>query len=285
MSLLVKAGNGRIDNDGILNVANPSMTELGLKHISFGLLSLQGGEPRTIRTGSMEMAIVILGGKADIMWTGKNGECRAIVGERPDVFSGKAWAICASPGSEFTLVGNADSPRVEMAVVRSLPLEQAKSFPGAAPGVTIVDPSMIGVRQAGRDCYLRTINDISSAAEGRGLTRLIVGETFNPAGNWSSYPPHKHDQFIEDEEEEQEEVYFFRLSPKEGFGFQRVYSPERGIDYAFAVEDCDTVAIPFGYHPVAAAPGCELYYLWALAGPRRAMRPRDDQRLVDALSL
>ena len=285
MSLLVKAGSGRVDNDGIVSIANPNMAELGLKHISFGLLSLGGGEGRSIRTGSMEMAIVILGGKADVVWTGQIGECRAVVGERPDVFSGKAWAICASPGSEFTLVGKADNPRVEMAVVRSLPLERGESYTGASPEITIVDPGMIGVRQAGRDCYLRTINDISSAAEGRGLTRLIVGETFNPAGNWSSYPPHKHDQFIENEEEELEEVYFFRLTPKEGFGFQRVYSPQRGIDYAFAVEDCDTVAIPFGYHPVAAAPGCELYYLWALAGRRRAMRPRDDQRLVGALGL
>ena len=228
----------------------------------------------------MEWAIVILGGSAEIVWADQGGERRAVVGERPNVFAGKAWSICATPGSEFTIAGASPGPSVEMAVIRSRPLEQHSS----RPSITIVDPSMVGVRQAGQDCYLRKINDIAPESAGRGLTRLIIGETYNPAGNWSSYPPHKHDHYTEGEEAELEEVYFFRMSPREGFGFQRVYSPERGIDYAYAVEDGDTVAIPYGYHPVAAAPGCELYYLWVLAGPRRVMRVQDDQRLVDAVN-
>ena len=110
--------------------------------------------------------------------------------------------------------------------------------------------------------------------------RCSLGETFTLAGNWSSFPPHKHDVEALPDEVQQEEVYLFKIRPEEGFGVQVFYSrPEslRGaLDEAVAVRNDDLTLMPFGYHPVAAPPGYDVYYLWFLAGPTRLMRPRDD---------
>jgi len=78
------------------------------------------------------------------------------------------------------------------------------------------------------------------------------------------------------EESKLEEVYFFKFSKPSGFGFQRIYTDDRNIDEAFSIEENDTVIIPKGYHPVAAAPGYSLYYLWILAGEGRKLIPNDD---------
>jgi 5-deoxy-glucuronate isomerase len=103
-----------------------------------------------------------------------------------------------------------------------------------------------------------------------------VGETFNDPGGWSSYPPHKHDVHDPPRQALLQEVYYFRLDPPQGFGIQRLYSPERGLDMTFTVQDGDTVLIPYGYHPVVAGAGYRLYYLWALAGQGRSMYLQED---------
>jgi 5-deoxy-glucuronate isomerase len=114
--------------------------------------------------------------------------------------------------------------------------------------------------------------------------RLLVGETLNPAGNWSSAPPHKHDRSDPPHEAELEEIYCFRLSPATGFGLQHSYTVDPPAERTFAVHDLDVVTIPAGYHPVVACPGHELYYLWGLAGEGRALRWQTDpqHRFVDA---
>ena len=98
----------------------------------------------------------------------------------------------------------------------------------------------------------------------------------NRPGQWSSYPPHKHDTEIPGVETRLEEIYFYKVNPKQGFGYQRIYTGDRALDLAVTVENDDLVMIPKGYHPVAAAPGYSVYYLWALAGPERRMTPHDD---------
>jgi 5-deoxy-glucuronate isomerase len=90
-----------------------------------------------------------------------------------------------------------------------------------------------------------------------------------PAGHWSSYPPHKHDRDALPEESFLEETYYHRLDPPQGFAFQRVYTDDRSIDEAYAVEDGDCLMVPRGYHPVGAPHGYDLYYLNVMAGPRR----------------
>jgi 5-deoxy-glucuronate isomerase len=101
----------------------------------------------------------------------------------------------------------------------------------------------------------------------------MVGETFNPPGNWSSYPPHKHDG--RDGEPTLEEVYYFRIDPPQGFGQQMLYTAD-GESVTHAVRDGDTVLLPYGYHPVSAPPGYRLYYLWGMAGAQRKLALHED---------
>jgi 5-deoxy-glucuronate isomerase len=98
---------------------------------------------------------------------------------------------------------------------------------------------------------------------------LLVVEVITPGGHWSSYPPHKHDRDAFPDEIFLEETYYYRLSPAQGFAFQRVYTDDRSIDETMAVEDGDVVMVPRGYHPVGAPHGYDLYYLNVMAGPRR----------------
>ena len=113
--------------------------------------------------------------------------------------------------------------------------------------------------------------------------KLIACEVLTPGGNWSSYPPHKHDETSE-HETELEEIYYFEVAPgpqgQRGLAYQRVYgTPGRPIDVLAEVRDRDVVLIPHGWHgPSIAAPGHDLYYLNVMAGPgpERAWRIVDD---------
>jgi 5-deoxy-glucuronate isomerase len=112
--------------------------------------------------------------------------------------------------------------------------------------------------------------------------RLIACEVLTPGGNWSSYPPHKHDE-DGDGESCLEEIYYFEVAPSPqggaGFAYQRVYGhPDRPIDVCAEVRSGDVVLIPYGWHgPSMAAPGYDLYYLNVMAGPgAREWLVRDD---------
>jgi 5-deoxy-glucuronate isomerase len=105
--------------------------------------------------------------------------------------------------------------------------------------------------------------------------RLIVGETFTPSGNWSTYPAHKHE--VEDLplEAYHEECYFFKVNPADGFGICHYYN-DRGEEENFTVRDNTIMMAPFGYHTVVCAPGYMTYYLWFLAGEHRVQATVDD---------
>ena len=107
--------------------------------------------------------------------------------------------------------------------------------------------------------------------------RLLLGETINPPGNWSSYPPHRHDRHNPPDEVDLEEVYLFRVNPAGGFGIQIRYELDGDrAEESFLVRDDDVAVIRSGFHPVAAASGYELYYLWVMAGEGRVMMPHLD---------
>lgn len=123
---------------------------------------------------------------------------------------------------------------------------------------------------AGKANWQRTVH--TALGEKFPADRLLAGETLNPPGNWSSYPPHKHDRRSLPSEIPMEEVYFFRVDPPQGFGFIWTYTAEddqNGFSDVFVVHDGDTVLLPKGYHPVVAAPGYKLHYTWVLAGEER----------------
>jgi len=133
----------------------------------------------------------------------------------------------------------------------------------------LIFPAEASTKVIGQNNWQRSV--VTSVGDNVLANRLIVGETLNPPGNWSSSPPHKHDQDL-GEESKMEEVYLYKFNPPQGFGLQRIYtSPDdpSPLDVTYAVKDGDVVVLPRGYHPVVAAPGYQLLYLWALAGETR----------------
>lgn len=144
---------------------------------------------------------------------------------------------------------------------------------GAVPP-RIIGPETWKISIRGADNTERLIRDILPETEA--AASLLVVEVITPGGHWSSFPPHKHDTDDWPRETALEEIYYHRFARPAGFGIQRVYTADRSLDAAIPLEDGCAVLVPRGYHPVAAAPGCDLYYLNVMAGPRRAWRVRID---------
>jgi 5-deoxy-glucuronate isomerase len=219
----------------------------------------QDGQVAGVAEGK-ETLVVVLGGQIDldvdgVRWNG--------LGERANVFSGRATSAYLPPTTEY-LVGSAMGAEVAML--------RAPAAPGGA--AYVIGPDAVDVATRGRDGFEREVHTILDAR--KPAAALVVGETFNVPGAWSSYPPHKHDVHDPPRQSRLQEVYHFRIDPPQGFGIQRIYSPERDLNEALVVENGDTVVIPYGYHPVVAAPGYRLYYLWALAGQGRDLHLVED---------
>jgi len=233
-----------------------------LRFLDFARLQLAKGDNYIGRTGSRECVLDVFAGSASVSIerAGKENEIYPLVGERADVFAGPPVMVYIPPESTYEVVTTTDYLDVGIFSAPS----QATAPPALLDGAAVV------ARQIGRDNWQRTV--YSALAENVPAERLLAGETLNPPGNWSSYPPHKHDCARPPQEVVLEEVYFFRVKPAQGFGFIWTYTapddPE-GFSSVFVVEDGDTVLLPKGYHPVVAAPGYQLHYTWVLAGEER----------------
>lgn len=227
-----------------------------LSLLSFDLLVLNAGDKFTLATGGFEVAAVILGGEATVAISG-----REYLLSRESVFTAPASAVCFPMGSEAHVSA---SKNTEIALCKSKTSEKGEVF--------FISPDEVRVKTVGRENWERRVVDIIPTDAP--ATRLVVGETFNRPGGWSSFPPHKHDTVVPGAEAKMEEIYLFRLNPSEGFGTQTIYG-EQGT-HSFKVRDYDAVTIPWGYHPVSAMPGYGLYYLWFLSGDGRELRPNTD---------
>ncbi|MBI5468547.1 MAG: 5-deoxy-glucuronate isomerase [Deltaproteobacteria bacterium] len=238
---------------------NPVIEEGVMEFLSLDLLSLGKGGSFEYSTGGSEVAVVPM--KATVrVETG--GESYML--ERSGVFSENASALCLPRDTKAVFHAAADS---ELALCKARTKTKGKTI--------FVPKEGVKEKTVGRNNWERKVVDIidpSVKAE-----RLVLGETFNAPGSWSSFPPHKHDTYSPGVEAKMEEIYLFRLDPAEGFGTQTVYGGGES-DYSFKVEDYDAVTIPWGYHPVSAMPGYRLYYLWFLAGEGRTLMPKTDPR-------
>ena len=219
-------------------------------------LILEPGDRAPFRSADEETVVVLQEGSGSFEAGGRRDEV-----SRRTVFAEPATALYLPPAVDLVV---AATTRLE-AILVSAPSTRA----GVAP--VLVGPSQVKVNPRGRGDYAREVHDIfvdDSFAE-----RLMVGETLNPAGHWSSYPPHKHDGA--NGETRLEEVYHFRIDPPHGFAHQSLYT-DSGESVVHCVRDGDAVMLPYGYHPVSAPPGYRVYYLWALAGERRQLAPYED---------
>jgi len=111
--------------------------------------------------------------------------------------------------------------------------------------------------------------------------KLVAIEVYTPGGNWSSYPPHKHDVHNPPAEVDLDEIYYYRIQrPKEGFALQRLYTGDFSEDRTVRTQDGDAVLIRSGFHPVVAGPGYDVYYLNFLAGSSRMLAVTEDANHV-----
>ena len=231
----------------------------GWEHLSFRIVKW-GFE---METGDEEVALVLLAGRCRVQIDRKRYELKG----RANVFAGMPWALYI-PRDTFYRVEPIDF--VELAV--------CGAFCERRREPKLIRPRDVEVEVRGASNATRQINHIIKPefpAE-----RLLVVEVFTPAGNWSSYPPHKHDEDRPPDEVVLEEVYYYRMGAPEAFGVQRLYSREHGVDVTETVRDGDILLVPFGYHPFCAAHGYDAYYLNALAGDRRSMAASDDPDLA-----
>ena len=242
---------------GLVDVITPGFA--GLKHLSLSVLSLEEGTQYAGETGEREAGLVVLGGRCRV----EAGDAAfPEVGARADVFSGKAHAVYLPPRTRF-----------EVTALTALEAALCWCQADRAGTPALVEPADVKEKAVGRDNWSRTVYDVFY--ENVDAQHLVLGETMNPPGNWSSAPPHKHDVHEPPNEAEMEEVYFFKVEPSQGFGLQRLYDGQT-FDVVYTLKDGDAVAIPEGYHPVVAGPGYRLYYLWFLAGRGRKLYPRTD---------
>ena len=143
----------------------------------------------------------------------------------------------------------------------------------------LITPNQVKVEIRGGGNATRQINSI--IPPGFDCHRLVVVEVYTPSGNWSSYPPHKHDEHILDRdgnlvEADLEEIYFYKIDREEGYAIQRIYTRDRRIDETITVASDDLVLVPEGYHPVVSAHGYTTYYLNVLAGSAQSLANSDD---------
>ncbi|MHB1653278.1 MAG: 5-deoxy-glucuronate isomerase [Desulfitobacteriaceae bacterium] len=254
---------------GLREVINP--VDGGLMGLS--LLRLANGDRHQGQSEIYEIALVILSGKADVK---VNGQTFVALGERTDVFSGRATTVYIPRESEYLIQALGDDFEAALCLVKA----EKKYAP------FVVKPEEVGVNHRGGQSWQRDVHDIIvDNGEGK-VDRIVLGETYSSPGHWSSFPPHKHDHFEPGVETELAEVYHFRVSPENGFGVQVVYTEDRELNEAFLIRDTDSIIIPKGYHPVAAPPSVKVYYLWFLAGDMgRELLPSDDPQYKELKKL
>jgi 5-deoxy-glucuronate isomerase len=248
------------DTSGVLLEVTPE--QAGWAMIHFAVRQLAAGGRWQADTGDREHCLVLLSGHARVRWA--DGDWREL-GPRASVFEGYPHAVYLPARTRFEVVAE---QRSELADCRA---------PSAASLASrLVPPDACGFEIRGGGNATRQIVDIlppSFPAD-----RLLICEVFTPGGNWSSYPPHKHDVDNPPGEVDLDEIYYFRMRDPEGYAFQRLYTADGSFDQTFKVGDGDLLLIHEGYHPFVTAFGYDAYYLNVLAGSRRSMAAVDDPR-------
>ncbi|WP_313195239.1 5-deoxy-glucuronate isomerase [Shinella zoogloeoides] len=245
-----------LDTEGLVHEITAQSA--GWRYVNFSLYRLRANERVGQETGTNEVILVVVEGKAAFTAAGREW---GVLGERMNVFervpphclyvpSGQSWeaaaatdctiAVCAAPGK-----GGHKARRI--------------------------GPDGITLTERGRGTNTRYINNIAMENDDY-CDSLLVTEVFTPAGHWSSYPSHRHDEDDFPRITYLEETYYHRLNPADGFGIQRVYTDDGLLDETMAVKDGDVVLVPRGHHPCGAPYGFEMYYLNVMAGPLRKWR-------------
>ncbi len=239
-------------------------------HLNFEARNIAKGNEWKGDTQNHEYLFVLLGGNFKAItskgeWSTTNG--------RKNVFNGLAHALYLPPFTTFSI--KATSEFLDLACGWTIAEEIHP-----AQFITPEDVKNMGIEFRGGDNASRQINSI--LPPGSNCHRLVCVEVYTPSGNWSSYPPHKHDEVKIDKntgeliEANLEEIYFYKTEKAQGFAIQRVYTANQDLDELLYVKNNEIVLVPKGYHPVIAGHGYNIYYLNFLAGSHQSLNNTDD---------
>jgi 5-deoxy-glucuronate isomerase len=252
--LLVKAAAGR-------TIVEVTPASAGWRYVGFAAYRLKAGETLDVQVPGAETCVVVLSGRV----TARTAEhAWKDIGARTSVFDDQPpYAVYAPAPERVQIVAHTDA---EIGV--------ASAPAGAEYEPRLIEPATMKRSVRGQGSNQRFVCDILPQTEP--AAHLLVVEVRTPSGHSSSYPPHKHDRDNLPHESSLEETYYHRLDPPQGFAFQRVYTDDRSLDEAVAVEDHDVVLVPRGYHPVVVPHGYQSYYLNVMAGPTREWHFHND---------
>ena len=238
-----------------------SRQEAGWEWMSFSVRRLAPGEVWEIKHAGEESIQVLLSGTCTLNWATHSHR----IGARRNVFDGLPYVFYLAPGDQVRYTATTICEIAECHV----PAEGR--FPSR-----LVTPSDVSTSLRGGGNASRQIVDVippTFPAE-----RLIAVEVYTPGGNWSSYPPHKHEVHNPPDEEDLDEIYYYRTNHPTAFAHQRLYASDGSRDVVVTASDGDVVLIRDGYHPVVAGPGYDVYYLNFIAGKLRSLANSEDPR-------
>jgi 5-deoxy-glucuronate isomerase len=240
---------------GLVTEVTPASA--GWSYVGFALHRLNANEGVAANTGTREVCLVVVSGKASLSIDGKDF---GVIGGRLTPFDGPPWAAYVPAGSHYSVTA-----------VTALEMGVCSAPGGLGYPAKLIPPGEHPQIARGKGSNTRYVTNIMPEDDGSASALLVV-EVITPGGNTSSYPPHKHDRDDLPNESYLEETYYHRFNPRQGYGFQRVYTDDRLLDETAVIEDGDVVMVPKGYHPVATVHGYDSYYLNVMAGPKRAWK-------------
>jgi 5-deoxy-glucuronate isomerase len=236
-----------------------SRQQVGWEWMSLFVRRLQPGDVFRTITETEEAAFVLLGGTCLVDW----GQGVQRIGKRKNVFEGFPFAFYMPARNIVTFTAETECEIAECRAPSTAKLEPR-----------LITPRDIASNLRGGGNVSRQIVDIMTPAFP--ADKLMVIEVYTPGGNWSSYPPHKHDVHNPPGEVDLDEIYYYRIRQREGFALQHLYAGEKSGDHTVKAKDGDAVLVHDGYHPVVAGPGYDVYYLNFLAGSARALAVTED---------
>ena len=226
------------------------------RYLSFKVARLEPGFTIEENTGKEEIVIVPLSGNGRVNFGTQTHEL-----SRPNLFEDRPDIVYLPPGMKYKL----DTDETFEVAIGGAPAE------GRLPARLISRDQIATAVRGGANVQ----RGVSTLADSEELTeRLTVYEIHTPSGNWSSFPPHRHD--TRDNSSYHEETYYYRFLPEDGFAMQLIYTRDTDLDEALPVQHGDVVLGHEGYHPVVKAPGTNAYYLNFLAGDVRKITAVND---------
>ncbi|OWA34991.1 5-deoxy-glucuronate isomerase [Saccharibacillus sp. O16] len=235
----------------------------GLKYVQFRLMEMEPGSQFEEELDRDECCIVAMTGRITVS---EDEQVFENIGTRESVFERKPTdSVFVAGGGNTFLITAVTRARVALCYAPAL-----RPLPTRLLAAKDIQPE-----QRGKYHNQRVVHNILPDSDPSASSLLVV-EVYTESGNFSSYPPHKHDQDNLPEESFLEETYYHEIDPQQGFVFQRVYTDDRSLDETMAVEHGDVVIVPAGYHPVGVPDGYASYYLNVMAGPKRIWKFHND---------